>query len=84
MKFEAYDYYIGAHFVPYLINGDASNLSDSEHELIEKYEATLIAARPNTSAHWAMPEGEPYFAVCEVCRKYCEIVHIKRMVEVKK
>ena len=81
--FEAYSYYIGAHFMPYLINGDATGLTDREHEQIEQYEAALVAAYPNRNAHWAMPEDEPYFAVCEVCRKFCEVVHIKRMIEVK-
>ena len=82
MKFEAYNYYIGAQFVPYLINGDASGLSDREHELIEQYEAALVAAYPNRNTHWAMPESEPYFARCEVTGLMGEIVHIKRMVEV--
>ena len=39
MYFEQYKYSIAAHFLPALINGDYSGLSDCEQQALEEFEA---------------------------------------------
>ena len=41
MKFEEYTYQIAGHFLPALVNGDRTGLSDQEDEQLDKFLADL-------------------------------------------
>lgn len=64
MKFDQYNYNIGAHFLGALINADDSGLSDEEIAALNAWEAD---SHPLSNAgHWTVSEDSTDYGVCDV------------------
>lgn len=57
--YTAYHYILPAWSLPYLINGDDSNCSDSESEQVKQFEQKVLA--DVGQGHWDIKEPEPSF-----------------------
>lgn len=68
MKFEQYQYRISSHYLPALINGDESGMSDEESEMLNAFYASLPGY-----GHWDC-EDDSSFAECEVSGLYADTV----------
>ena len=77
-----YTYYIADYYLPYLINGDASGLSNAERKELEEFEqfAQNLAKEDGfTVGHWAVQDNENY-GMCEVSDKLGKIAKGLQMV----
>lgn len=59
------EYQIGQHFMSYVINGDATSLSDDEEELISNWERKVLGAS-DLAYFECVEDSEKEFARCEV------------------
>lgn len=65
-------YRVGAHFLPAIINGDESGLTDVESAQLGEWLAQQQDGR-NASGHWATVEdSRDEFALCEVTGLWSE------------
>lgn len=74
-KTDLFEYTIGQHFLPYLINGDATGLSDTDCEEVQAFENEAFASAKRfgaTSAHWAELTECTAWRKCEVSGYYGE------------
>lgn len=62
MKFEVYEYSIAAHYLPALINGDYTGMSDTE----EKEFTDWLESTDRRITHWDCDTDNAGFARCEV------------------
>lgn len=88
MKIETYDYKVAGHFLPYLINADASGLSDDELMQVEDFEklATEEFIKDGHSCHWSTEQygyNGGYFATCDICRLFADCYDLQLVVMVK-
>jgi hypothetical protein len=77
-----YTYYIADYYLPYLINGDASGLSNAERKELEEFEqfAQNLAKEDGfTVGHWAVQDNENY-GMCEVSDKLGNVAEVWLMV----
>jgi len=77
-----YTYYIADYYLPYLINGDASGLSNAEREELDEFEqfAQNLAKEDGfTVGHWAVQDNENY-GMCEVSDKLGNVAEVWLMV----
>lgn len=67
MKFEQYEYRVGAHFLSALFNGDTSGLSDEEERELAAWEAS-VRGETGGAGHWATLDDDDAtdFTVCDV------------------
>jgi len=78
-----YSYTIATHFLPALINGDTSGLTDDEVKDLLDFEAAArerVRADGFTVGHWADAEDSTNFTQCEVCGLYAETTQVYLMV----
>ena len=62
MQFDTYTYTISAHFLPALVNGDDSGLSDDESRALLAFELDLPG-----NGHWSADDADSFdFARCDV------------------
>lgn len=72
MTFESITYRIGTHFLPALVNGDWSGLSDEEAETFERWFEAASAEWTDSDdnkwvyAHESVSDNQEEFARCEV------------------
>lgn len=76
MIFEHITYKVAEHFLPYLVNGDASGLEDDEVAMMDEWLATATVGWSDADgnewvyAHESIdPDSEGDFSECEVCCK---------------
>lgn len=62
MKFDHYEYTIGAHFLPALINDDYSGLYDDEQPILDEW----LESNSMRGSHWAVEDDSERFATCEI------------------
>ena len=77
-----YTYHIADYYLPYLINGDASELSNAEREELDEFEqfAQNLAKEDGfTVGHWAVQDNENY-GMCEVSDKLGNVAEVWLMV----
>lgn len=66
MKFDSYEYHIGAHFLSALINGDTTGLDDAEERALNAWVADpcIIGAG---NGHWStIDDSSDEFGLCEI------------------
>lgn len=76
-------YRIADHFLPYLINGDASGLSNDERKELDAFvdEAFTYAKEDGFKAsHWAVEDDSENVGFCDVCDKLANVATVKLMV----
>lgn len=87
MHWDYFEYHIGEHFLPALINGDSCGMTDDEcAELAEFERASRAAAHAAgfTVGHWAgMAEDGECFRRCDVSGLYANCVAVRLMVYTK-
>jgi len=65
MKFDTFEYRIGTHFLPSLINGDSSGMEEAEERQLDQWLASLPCA--GRLGHWSYDtETTEEFSRCEV------------------
>lgn len=76
--FEKYTFIIGEHFLPALINGDDTGLSEWETTALDLFAADVTFPFEHSINHWAYDDDEPEFSFCEVTqeRGMCVRVHL--------
>jgi hypothetical protein len=62
MKFDHYEYTIGAHFLPALINDDYTLLTDQD----EIDFGAWLNANNMRGSHWTIEDDSERFATCEI------------------
>jgi hypothetical protein len=72
MKFEHYTYHLAGHYLPALINGDYSGLTDQE----EKELTAFIDSLPVTG-HFDIISEESYFKRCEICELHANCYEVR-------
>jgi len=63
MKFEQYEYTICGHYLPAIINGDHSGLTDSEEAELNTFLDSIVG---RLGGHWSVNSEEPGFCTDEV------------------
>ena len=79
---DSYTYHIADYFLPYLINGDASGLSNVERKELDDFEAyakKYAVESGFTVGHWAVQDNENY-GMCEVSDKLGNLAEVWLMV----
>lgn len=84
MEWDSFDYKIAGHYLPALINGDESGLSDEESEDLRHFEESAQSAARDagfTVWHWSY-EGDysEDFGRCEVSGLFANRQAVKLMV----
>jgi len=76
---EMYEYTIGKHFLPCLINGDYSGLNDEEVEIIDNFEDQLGDILEKENAYtWNVEYTECYnYSKCELTGMFGEVADVK-------
>lgn len=75
MIFEAIEYKVAEHFLPYLVNGDDSGLEPDEVAMVDEWLSTATVGWSDADghdwvyAHESVDSGDSEFAECEVCCK---------------
>ena len=80
---DSYGYHIADYFLPYLINGDASELSNVERKELDDFEAyakKYAVERGFTVGHWAVEDDSENIGFCDVCDKPANVATVKLMV----
>ena len=77
------DYCIGSHYLPAIINGDVSGLSDAEEHALDRFQINALCLLPDDaqSWHWAITSEEPedttVFGRCEVSGALCDCTRMQ-------
>lgn len=77
-----YTYHIADYYLPALVNGDATVLSNAEREELDEFEqfAQNLAKEDGfTVGHWAVQDNENY-GMCEVSDKLGNVAEVWLMV----
>ncbi len=77
-----YTYYIADYYLPALVNGDATVLSNAEREELDEFEqfAQNLAKEDGfTVGPWAVQDNENY-GMCEVSDKFGNVAEVWLMV----
>ena len=69
LSFEQYEYRIASHYLPALINGDESCLTDAESDMLNAFLSSLQPGH----GHWGYADDSS-FGKCEVSDIYADIV----------
>ena len=72
MKFDYYTYHISEHYLPALINGDYSGLTDQEEAELNAW----IDSLPVTG-HFDVIDGEGGFHLCDICNLHAHTYQIR-------
>jgi hypothetical protein len=72
MKFDYYTYHLAGHYLPALINGDYSGLTDQE----EKELTAFIDSLPVTG-HFDIVSEESYFKRCKICELHANCYEVR-------
>lgn len=85
MHFNVHPFIVSTHFLPALINGDYTGLTDSEERQLDTFAGCALAEHTITPSgqvkphHWATdPNEEPHFITCEVTglKAICETIFL--------
>jgi len=72
MQFDHYTYHLAGHYLPALINGDYSGLSDQEEAELNAW----IDALPVTG-HFDVISEESDFKQCEICELHADCYEVR-------
>ena len=84
MSFDKKTFTVGSHFLPYLVNGDMTNLSTMESKVVEGWMEHVTADYPSDGKHWTFSHFEPpqnhnEFGLCEVTDQHGDVHDINAM-----
>lgn len=84
MKTDHYEYTILNHFLPYLINADATGLTDEEFDLIQEWRIEQIKLARKVfptlkSAHWDYAECQNW-AKCEITGYFGDVADVQLVI----
>ncbi len=83
MKFTAYEYDVGEHFLSALINGDVTGLDDEEEEELNEWTLGVTEAH-GRGGHWAVLDSvRKDFARCAVTDEHSTTERVAYMVPTK-
>ena len=69
-----YDYTIGEHFAPALINDDYTGLEDDEHDTLDQW----VDDNEMRSGYWTIESESSDFAKCEITGLLSDCVTIRQ------